>query len=160
MKNIKFLFTCGIIFIFSSSQFCFGNAKTELPFFKKETLIHHLEQVNAQWELKKNLPLSFQKEIYFQSNQQRIQLHLALVEAYLRNKEVPHLSSNQKNNREIYLKKLQEYGKVGVFPKNTNHKTNTPYFVDNEGVMCAVGSLVYQSGAKGLVNLIHKKSNK
>ena len=38
-------------------------------------------------------------------------------------------------------------------------KSSTPYFVDNEGVMCAVGSLVYQSGATELVDLIHEKSN-
>jgi len=34
-----------------------------------------------------------------------------------------------------------------------------PYFIDNEGVMCAVGSLLYQSGATGLVNVIQEKSN-
>ncbi len=159
MKNIKFLFASCIIFTFSSIQFCFGKTKTEVPFFKKETLIHHLEQVNAEWKLKKNLPQSLQQEVYFQSNQQRIQLHLFLVEAYLRRKEISHLSISQKKNRGIYLKKLKEYAERGVFPKNTNHKSSTPYFVDNEGVMCAVGSLVYQSGATGLVDLIHEKSN-
>lgn len=159
MKNIKFLSTSSLIFIFLSIQFCFGKTRMELSFFQKETLAHHLEEVNIQWKLKKNLPPFFQKEIYFQNNQQRIQLHLTLIAAYLRRKEVSHLSLTQKKNREVYLKKLKEYAKIGVFPKNTNHQLSTPYFVDNEGVMCAVGSLVYQSGATELVDLIHERSN-
>lgn len=159
MKNIKLVFVSVVFLFFSNWTICFGKGKTILPFFQKEKLINHLVQVNAQWKLKENLSPSFQNKISFQNNEQRIQLHLMLVESFLRNKNLPHLSFAQKNNRERYLQRLREYAKSGIFPKNNYHKTSTPYFVDNEGVKCAVGSLVFQSGAGELVSLIHEKSN-
>jgi len=73
MKNIKLISVSCIILILTSTQFCFGNAETELPFFKTEKLIHHLEQVNAQWKVKKTY-LYFFKKNFFQNNKQRIQL--------------------------------------------------------------------------------------
>lgn len=142
---------------------CFGLLATFLfstiPATEKHALLEHLIEVNVEWvkqDLSNDLLL---QAIDFQSDNQRIQKHLALVETSLRNKNVAHLSSTQKSNRIKQLNVLRQYWQAGQFPKNTFHSFRIPYFVDVFGTACAVGYLVFESGEQDLVERISKENN-
>lgn len=88
-----------------------------------------------------------------------IKLHLKLVVDILRNKDVTHWNKLQQTNRAQLLNELAIYGKKGVFPVNTHHKTRTPYFIDELGTACAVGQMIIKSGNEQLAKAISKKFN-
>ena len=144
-----------IVFIlFSPSVF----SQSLLP-QTEESLFQHLIEVNQEWE-KQSLDLSFlQNKKSFKNDNERIQLHLQLVEKILRKSDVTKLTSQQIANRFHYLDVLNDYWKRGIFPINTFHNQRQPYFVDQQGTACAVGYLVKESGAQEIVDLIQKENN-
>ena len=139
----------------------FGQSVFSQPLLPQteSSMIQHLIEVNQEWE-KKSLDLSLlQTEKSFNNDNERIQLHLQLVENFLRKSDVTHLSDLQIANRFHYLDILNDYWKQGIFPINIYHNQRQPYFVDQKGTACAVGYLVRESGAQEVVDLIQKESN-
>lgn len=86
-------------------------------------------------------------------------MHLSLVEQNLRNKNIQHLSYDQKFKRNEALDILHSYWRNGVFPKNLYHKNRTPYFIDDFNTACAVGELIIKTGHNDIVQKIHRENN-
>jgi hypothetical protein len=94
------------------------------------------------------------------SEMQRVQAHLAGVEAELRATPTRHLSSAQRRARQETIAWLAEYRRAGVFPHNHVRKgERTPVFVDPHGTPCAVGYLLLRSGEDALVEDIVRADN-
>jgi hypothetical protein len=117
----------------------------------------HLSEVNKEWNHHKDaVPEGL---ISFNSDLDRIQLHLSLVIEHLKTNSPSYLNSDQISNRLTLLDKLQEYANNKVFPINKYHSIRTPYFVDHLGTNCAVGQMIYVSGNEELVAKISKEHN-
>lgn len=84
----------------------------------------------------------------------RIQTHLAYVEALLRSRPRPSLSSAQRTRRAKLLDTLHEYWTAGQFPRNTEISGRTPVFIDGQGRLCAVGSLIATTAGRSLAERI------
>ena len=80
--------------------------------------------------------------------QLRIVTHLAYAEQLLRNKDVSELSIELQDKRAALLDLLHDYWKSGVFPTNYDKRDRRPCFIDNDGVICAVGYLVEQTAGR------------
>lgn len=77
----------------------------------------------------------------------RIGRHLAQVEADLRAVDVSHLPAALRLARADNLDRLHRYRLAGEFPRNSGHPgERVPYFIDDDGILCAVGHLVVESG--------------
>ncbi len=122
-------------------------------------LIDHLTEVNKEWTHQVPAEGLLLNNWQFNNDVQRIQMHLMLVEHYLRQRPVQHLSPQQLANRLHQLDVLHEYWQAGEFPRNSYHQQRQPYFVDVQGTACAVGYLALQSGEEDLVARIHKENN-
>ncbi len=123
------------------------------------TLFDHLKEVNQEWT-KQTEDFDFlQNTAHFQKDEDRIQLHLYLVEKTLRARDDKHLSNSQKINRLHHLDILKTYAENAIFPQNIYHSERQPYFVDHIGTACAVGHLIRESGETELVDLITKQDN-
>jgi len=122
-------------------------------------LKEHLLEVNQEWQhFEEDLPI-LQKNIQFENEQQRIQLHLKLVHHILQNKEVTELDFEQKENRNKSLKDLNNYWQAAVFPQNNRFNSRTPFFKDDQNRSCAVAYLLEQDQQEILVDEINQKSN-
>jgi MYXO-CTERM domain-containing protein len=90
----------------------------------------------------------------------RIQRHLALVEATLR-EETPHeLADGPAQARARLLDELHLYAERGIFPQNPDFPDRrVPYFIDELGTACAVGHLMIVSGAAELAHEIASDEN-
>lgn len=80
---------------------------------KTQSYYEHLYEVNKQWEHHKEA--SLEGETSFQSDIDRIQLHLNLVIKELKNNIPVQLNKEQQNHRLSLLNKLQEYADNKVF---------------------------------------------
>lgn len=150
MKIIYSLFLIGF-FSFLSSQSWALDAK------KSSQLFRHLQEVNKNWS---NInPATYQEQIQFATDADRIQRHLQEVEKVLRQKETHHLGIENKRNRLKMLDVLHAYSSVGNFPINTFHSARQPYFIDLFGTHCAVGYLVKESGFPEISLAIAKTQN-
>lgn len=90
----------------------------------------------------------------------RVQQHLIGAEALLALGAPPGLSASQRERRSAHLERLRAYRAAGVFPKNRNHPGRfVPYFVDADGVHCAVAHLIAESGEAALVERIAASRN-
>lgn len=117
-----------------------------------------LVEVNPQWIYKSELKISSQ--VYRPSSEHgAIAQHLQLVEFFLRNKNINHLSNNQKNNRSKCLDYLHEYWNQEQFPINTIYTNRTPIFIDEYDNFCAVGYLMKRSGHEDLARKIQQQNN-
>ncbi len=77
----------------------------------------------------------------------RIQRHLRAVEVELRARDVGHLPPALQAERRRNLDRLHTYWVAGEFPHNDDFPgERVPYFIDDDGVLCAVGFLVVDSG--------------
>ena len=114
-------------------------------------------EINENWS--KVDAVNYKKMVSFQSDIDRIQMHLLLVEKELLAKSISHLSEKQKMNRLNMLKVLHDYALSKIFPKNTGHSFRQPYFIDNFGTHCAVGFLVKESGFGQISKAISEKQN-
>ena len=90
---------------------------------------------------------------------ERIQTHLAAVEADLRRAIPDGLNQSQLSERIRLLDHLGEYRRAGVFPVNDYLPELTPVFVDRIGTHCAVGELMRVSGAADLACAIADTTN-
>ncbi|WP_107039585.1 T9SS type A sorting domain-containing protein [Brumimicrobium mesophilum] len=140
-----------IIFIGISSSF---QANNSIPV---DSYFNHLSEVNEQWN--NHLEIAPNGMVSFDSDKDRIQLHLNLVIKHLKENSPSGLNSNQLSNRLTLLNKLQDYANKKVFPINKYHSLRTPYFVDHLGTNCAVGQLIYFSGNEDLVVKISNEHN-
>jgi hypothetical protein len=78
---------------------------------------------------------------------ERVQRHLATVEVDMRANPPAGLTDAQLKKRLALLDELRAYRERGVFPKNRDFPDRlVPYFIDAEGVPCAMGQLVIASG--------------
>ena len=150
LKNLLIVaFTLTSTFLFASAIVASEN----------QSLYQHMVEVNKEWT-KQSLDLPFlEKEISFQNDVQRIQLHLMLVENVLRKRNILNLSPQQFAKRNHHLDVLNDYWKKGVFPKNIYHQKRQPYFIDHLGTACAVGHLVREDGGIAFAEKIKKENN-
>lgn len=98
-------------------------------------------------------------ESVIEQDRERIQTHLKQVEAKLRQKDVSHLSPEQRRARERNLDRLHTYWKRGVFPHNDVTDERTPIFIDRDGRECAVGYLMVESGWEEEAKAISRREN-
>jgi len=118
---------------------------------------NHLSEINKEWlNHKEACPKS---TISFNSDIDRIQLHLNLVIKHLKFNKPSNLNSTQLSNRMYLLVELKKYADKKIFPINKYHSTRQPYFVDYLGTNCAVGQMIYRSGHEQLVIKISKTHN-
>lgn len=92
-------------------------------------------------------------------DRERIQDHLAQVEAELRERDVSHLSDELREERRKNLDVLREYRKAGEFPRNTHVPRRQPVFIDREDRACAVGYLMIRSGWDDAARAISEREN-
>lgn len=92
--------------------------------------------------------------------QARIRRHLAAVEAELRARPTEGLTASQRLNRAARLDDLHAYWTRGEFPQNRDFPDRLiPYFIDAEGVPCAMGYLVIASGHGAFAQEVRAKMN-
>ncbi|GEM_PF-2018403 len=100
-------------------------------------------------EIKK--PISAQSKLFAAMERRHIQAHLALTELRLR--RVRNAATPQDRHRLLDI--LHRYWRAGVFPVNTYQKGGrVPVFIDAQGVHCAVGYLMAQTGHGELARAI------
>ncbi|MCR9159512.1 MAG: Kazal-type serine protease inhibitor family protein [Nannocystaceae bacterium] len=95
-----------------------------------------------------------------QADRVRIEAHLERVEAELRARDVSTLSPVLQKQRAANLDRLHAYRLAGVFPHNDDFiGQRVPYFIDDDGVRCAVGHLVVESGHADVAEEIRAQEN-
>ncbi len=131
-----------------------------VPYYEEAPLINHLNSINKQWNNQKDIPADlFTIPMKFNTDDERIQLHLKLVESILGERTCNHLTIQQFINRKKNLKSLTTYWQEGQFPINTRHLHRQPYFIDDYGTACAVGHLLLTSGEERLAYHISDVQN-
>ncbi|WP_107037182.1 T9SS type A sorting domain-containing protein [Brumimicrobium mesophilum] len=155
MNSTQFIFkiktVLTIVFI------CFSLSTQANIHNQENSYFEHLSEVNKEWlHFKEACP---EGNISFNSDVDRIQLHLNLVIQELKSNIPVHFNEEQVSKRLNLLEKLQDYADKKVFPINLYHSVRTPYFVDHLGTNCAVGQMIYVSGHEVLVSKISKKHN-
>jgi hypothetical protein len=94
-----------------------------------------------------------------QAEVERIQRHLAAVEAEMRAADVSHLDTSQQMARRVHLDRLNAYREAGVFPHNHVATVRVPFFIDEHGTRCAMAHLIESSGGGGVVARVAKERN-
>lgn len=123
------------------------------------TLYQHLKAVNPQITQHVQEEAILSTEVSFSNDIERIQAHLSFVEQYLRDHQPEGLTKEALEARNEALDNLHSYWLAGQFPQNTGHPMRQPYFIDAEGVACAVGQLMVESGFAGLAEEIRAERN-
>ena len=137
----------------------FGNGNT-VSHYDEAPLIDHLVSINKEWNKQKDVPTDLLTiPMKFNTDDERIQLHLKLVESILNKRSSDHLTVQQFINRKKNLQSLVEYWREGQFPINTRHSHRQPYFIDDFGTACAVGHLLLTSGEEDLAHHISGVQN-
>lgn len=123
------------------------------------TVYDQLCALNSQWKTNKPDYAVLNERILLSTDQEMIKMHLTLVENTLRNKDISHLTPDQKEKRMQGLAILHNYCKRGVFPVNLYHSERTPYFIDYLGTACAVGQIVIETGFGDFAEQIKNENN-
>ncbi len=153
MKYIQLLI---ILFISFS---VFGNGEP-VSYDTEAPLMDHLISINKEWTKQKDIPTHLMTiPMKFNTDEERIQLHLQLVEKTLKARQADHLTVQQFINRQKNLESLMAYWKENKFPINTRHSHRQPYFIDDFGTACAVGHLLLTSGGEDLAHHISDVQN-
>lgn len=136
------------------SVWSFANAQSYL---EEKPLFEHMFEVNKEWSHYKNFCPEINSK--FESENERIAMHIYLVCQYLDENGKKNLNEKQFTNRKELIASLKIYGVNAEFPTNHYHTERRPYFVDNFGVHCAVGHLMHVSGNDDLVANIRRDHN-
>ncbi len=124
------------------------------------SLFDHVSTVNTEWGKQTDVPAELLAlPVQFQNDNERIQLHLMLVEHTLRQRKSNDLTPQQYTNRLQNLQSLVKYYRTGTFPLNTFHPGRQPVFIDEVGTACAVGHLLQTSGEAAFAEKISKEMN-
>lgn len=95
-----------------------------------------------------------------EADQARIQRHLETVETELRARDTSHLPAALRAERARNLDRLHAYRLAGLFPHNPEFiGERVPFFIDSDGVACAVGHLVVESGFAEVAGEIAEREN-
>jgi hypothetical protein len=90
----------------------------------------------------------------------RLRAHFDSVDAELRARDVSALSPAQRAARARHVALLRAYRDRGVFPRNTDFPgRRVAYFVDRDGVACAVGALLLADGRGDIVDRVRRVDN-
>lgn len=90
----------------------------------------------------------------------RVQQHLQNVEHILRSRDVAALTPAQRANRAHVLRLLNAYWLGGEFPVNRDYPGRAlPHFIDANGIACAVGQLMIDTGYEALAARIAATDN-
>ena len=82
----------------------------------------------------------------------RLKEHYANVERELRARDLAGLSAEQRARRAELIEHLHAYRERGDFTRNPDFPgARVPYFVDQDGRLCAVANLLHQTGEDALV---------
>lgn len=122
-------------------------------------LWNHLVEVNVQWENQIQDRSPFLEMAQFDNEQERIRMHLLLVETILRDRTPRKMDPVAKAHRLSLLDALHDYALQGRFPKNHSLKDRTPFFIDVHGTACAVGHLLIESGENAFAEHIKDVQN-
>lgn len=145
-----------IIFLYATTLMM----ATPLAPWTKASLHDHMVEINAEWNCNSNQnELLADLPILFSSDQDRIQMHLRLVEETLRARSTDHLNQGQRVNRFRHLATLRQYWQDGQFPINDRHTQRQPYFVDEQGTHCAVGYLLAEDQSTEMVTAVRNNKN-
>lgn len=125
----------------------------------KAPLWDHMMEVNAQWEKQILDRTPFKSAVQFDSEVERIRMHLLLVETVLRSRSEAVCTPRTEAKRDRLLDALNSYALQGKFPMNTAHEGRQPYFIDHRGTACAVGHLLVESGYADLAAQVRKETN-
>jgi hypothetical protein len=117
----------------------------------KGSVFKMLVSVNTEWNKHVDACL-FNTPVVISND--RIAMHLMIVEKNLRSADVSKLSAKQREKRQNLLNRLNQYWRAGVFPLNDYVSYTTPVFIDKSGTHCAVGYLMQQSGSELLAKKI------
>lgn len=159
LKNLKKVTMYRVYTIIAFLCISFSLIASEIHFSANATLYDHMVSINKEWKTQDHqLDLLLDMQTSFETDDDRIQMHLMLVETVLRNRAT-NLSVTIKNNRIENLESLISYWKEGQFPINTNHKHRQPYFIDQYGTACAVGHLLQTDGEEALAQRISLEQN-
>jgi len=123
------------------------------------TVYEQLCKLNTQWLINKTDHPVLNERILLETDAELIKMHLSLVEHALRNKDISHLTAEQKKKRVEGLDILHSYRERGIFPVNLYHSERTPYFIDHLGTACAVGQIVIETGFGEFAEQIKKENN-
>ncbi|WP_434420023.1 Kazal-type serine protease inhibitor family protein [Nannocystis pusilla] len=95
-----------------------------------------------------------------EADRARIQNHLETVETELRARDTSHLPPALQAERARNLDRLHDYRLAGLFPRNPEFiGERVPFFIDEDGVACAVGHLVIESGFADVAGEIAEREN-
>src|SRR5687768_1858288 len=89
----------------------------------------------------------------------RVRAHIAGAEALMHSRPVDYLNETQQLARALLLEELALYRERGSFPKNPDFDRMMPYFIDADGVRCAMAHLLEVGGRPDLVAKISRERN-
>lgn len=88
----------------------------------------------------------------------RVKCHLLYVEYLLRKKKCNHLSKTKQRKRVEILDLLHSYALVGKYPENKFAEAERkPCFIDDQGVICAVGYLLETTENRAFAEEVNNK---
>lgn len=147
------------IIFYSAIHFWLMAMLTTTSIQASPTVYEQLCQLNSYWHNNPSTDPYLQQMMTFSDHEKLIRLHLMTIENTLKNRDVSHLNAQQRANRANCLTILNQYWQAGLFPKNTNHTTTIPYFIDVNNTACAVGHLIRETGYEELACRIANEMN-
>jgi hypothetical protein len=134
-------------------------ASATVPPGQASTLYRHLVEVNVQWATMDPALADDPMNVRFNTEAERIAMHLHLVADRLRSHFPPGISTNALAKRSDLLSDLDAYADRGLFPRNEVLPYRNPVFIDPAGTACAVGQLMIESGHRTLAEDISRSMN-
>lgn len=114
-------------------------------------------EVNKEWQYHAAIAPQEDRMVRFESDVQRIAMHLELVQRALWASDPRTRTDAQNFLRNGSLQELRTYAQRGVFPRNQVLPYRNPVFIDPYGTACAVGQLMIASGSADLAQRIDRE---
>lgn len=134
-------------------------ASATLPPGHASTLYRHMVDVNVQWTAMDPALAEDPRPTYFNTEADRITMHLHLVAERLRSHVPQGIPMHALAWRTALLAELDAYAGRGLFPRNEVLPHRNPVFIDPYGTACAVGQLMIESGHRDLAEDISRTMN-